>query len=240
MRRGGRVGGAVLRGLMRRSAILVTLVLCSWSCLSGCAVGSEPFTGLADAGLDSGPFGDARVDTGKPSGDSAATDTAAPPGDCKVVINELQTGDGTGATAEFVEVYNACATTASLDGFKLVYRSASGTTDSTLFTFASGATIGARGYLVFGGASFSGAVDGALVSGLAAGGASLALKDASGAVVDSVAYGSGTGEYVEGAAAPAPTDKTPAQSLARVPNGADTADNSADFKVGAPTPGAAN
>jgi hypothetical protein len=161
-------------------------------------------------------------------------------GPCKLVINEVQTGDGTSGNADFVELYNGCAAAASIGGHKLVYRSASGTTDVVLFTFAAGATVPAKGFRVIAGVAFGGSSDGALASGLAGGGASVALKDESDAVIDSIGYGTGTGVFVEGSAAAAPGDSSPAKSLSRQPDGADTDDNANDFKVGTPSPGAAN
>lgn len=201
----------------------------------GCAVGVDPLSTRADGAVVS--------DTASPEVDSAVSDTASPKvdaGPCKLVVNEVQTGDGTTGTADFVELYNACSSSAAIGNYKLVYRSASGTTDIVVFTFAAGESIPARGYRVIGGAGFAGAVDGALVSGLATGGASVALKNDSDSVLDSLAYGTGTGDYVEGSAAVAPGDKTPAVSISRSPDGADTNDNASDFKVGTPTPGAAN
>ena len=112
-----------------------------------------------------------------------------------------------------------------------MYRSATGTSDVVIHTFAAGTTVGSKGYLVLAGSAFSGASDGALSSGLAAAGASIALKTDTDSVLDSVAWGTGTGIYVEGTAAPAPGDSTPAKSIARTPNGADTDDNLTDFKA---------
>lgn len=222
-------------------SLLVFLVF-----LLGCAT-AEDDTGLVvktDAATDSASPTDtgAPVDTGTPDED-AAIDTASPPtdtGPCKLVINELQTGDGTSGNADFVELYNGCGTAASVGKFKVVYRSSSGTTDTVLFTFADGASISPKGFRVLGGMAFTGSKDGALASGLAVGGGSVALKDDGDSVVDSVAWGSGTGIFVEGSAAPAPGDTTPAKSLARTPDGADSDNNASDFKVSNPTPGAAN
>lgn len=208
--------------------------------LLGCATAEEPFSTRFDAASDTSGLTTEDSAVGE---DSATSDTAAPPVDsagCKLLINEVQTGDGTTGSADFVEIFNACSSSAAIGDYKLVYHSASGTTDITLFTFPSGTSVPANGYLVLAGSGYTGSSDGNLASGLATGGASVALQDGSGAMLDSMGYGTGTGTFVEGSAAAAPGDTTPAKSLSRVPNGSDTNDNASDFKVGTPTPGAAN
>src|SRR5262249_13809404 len=100
----------------------------------------------------------------------------------------------------------------------------------------------AGAYRVLAGSGFAGAHDGTLASGIAESGA-VGLRDTSGALVDSVAWGSATASaFCETDAAPAPpTAAAPGLSIERLPNGADTNDNAHDFAVGAaPTPGAAN
>jgi hypothetical protein len=73
---------------------------------------------------------------------------------------------------------------------------------------------------------------------LASAGGGLGLRDGSGALVDSVAWGTATNAFVEGTVAPAPTiAPAPGKSDARRPDGQDTNDNGADFSEGDPTPG---
>jgi hypothetical protein len=210
------------------------------------------FVGCATAVDIGGPIppdaaGDtiAAVDSFVPPHDTAIEDTYVPEvetdsGPCGLSINEVQTGDGSTGTADFVELYNSCASSRSLSGYKLAYRSSAGTTDVVVWTFDSGATITGKGYVVIGGTGFSGSKDGTLSSGLAVGGGGVGLRDASDSLIDSVGYGSATNAFVEGTAAAAPGDSTPAKSIARKPNGSDSNDNGADFAVGDPTPGGAN
>jgi hypothetical protein len=175
-------------------------------------------------------------------------DLAMPPmSGCHLVINEVQTGDSSTGTDEFVEVYNPCTSGVVVDGVRLVYRATTNTNpkdggdSSTLYSFPAG-TLAAGGYRVLGGGGFAGAKDGALATGIAQSGA-VGIRNAAGVLVDSVAYGSATSSaFVEIAAAPLPpTVAAPGRSIARVPNGADSDDNSRDFVVaGASTPGAAN
>jgi uncharacterized protein len=218
-------------------AVLLGFLLCS------CATAEDPIAVRSDAGGDVRDTAVVPTDTMSMDDTGVGDDTAAPPSDtsgsCHLVINELQTGDGSSGNADFVEIFNPCSSSASLNNFKLVYRSSSGTTDTVLFTFSS-MSIASKGFRVIGGTAFSGSKDGALASGLAVGGASVGLRDASDTLIDSVGYGSATGALVEGSAAPAPTDSTPAKSIARVPDATDSDNNASDFKVGTPTPGATN
>jgi hypothetical protein len=98
-------------------------------------------------------------------------------------------------------------------------------------------------FLLFGGSGYAGAhpADRSFVASLASPGGGLGLRDPSGAVVDSVAWGTAMNAFVEGAVAPAPTiAPAPGKSAGRHPNGQDTNDNAADFTEGDPSPGGAN
>src|SRR4051812_4177803 len=112
----------------------------------------------AAAAADGGTGGEG----GEGGDDAAHTDDAAVSPDgagveagdaatrvCTVKINEVQTGGAT-ALDEFVELYNTCPDRPlDLTGWKLVYRSDTGTTDVTRVAFAAGATIAAdHPYLV--------------------------------------------------------------------------------------------
>jgi len=166
---------------------------------------------------------------------------------CHLVVNEVQTQTTQAASEEFVEIYNPCSSAVTVAGFKLGYRAATNTNpasssdSSTLYTFTGSLAAGA--YFVLGGSSFTGTKSGSLASGLATSGA-VALRDAGGAIVDSVAFGTvSTGNaFIETAAAPLPPSLTsPGGSIERLPNGADTNDNSHDFSTAnTATPGAAN
>jgi lamin tail-like protein/collagen triple helix repeat protein len=160
-------------------------------------------------------------------------------------VNELMTGTTGSAGNEFVEVANVGSAAADLGGFRLVYRSATGTSDVALATIPAGTTIAPGGYYLFGGSSYSGApaADQTFSFGLASTGGGVGLRDAGGTLVDSVGYGSGTtNAFVEGVPAAAPaTTAAPGTSAARLPNGHDSNDNSADFGASTPpTPKASN
>ena len=160
-------------------------------------------------------------------------------------IDEFMTGTTGSAADEFVELVNVGSAAADLSGYKLVYRSASGTSDVSLATIPSGTSIPAGGYYLFGGSAYAGApaADQSFSTGIAATGGGLGLRNADGTLVDSVGYGSATtNAFVEGTPTAAPaTTASPGTSAARLPNGHDSNDNSADFGAASPpTPKASN
>ena len=77
-------------------------------------------------------------------------------GSATLVINEFMTGTTGAASNEFVEIANVGTAAADVSGFKLVYRSATGTSDVALATIPSGTTIPAGGYYLFGGSAYAG------------------------------------------------------------------------------------
>ena len=151
------------------------------------------------------------------------------------------TGAVGAAANEFVEIVNAGTAPADVGGYKLVYRSATGSSDVVLATIPAGTTIPTGGFYLLGGSGYTGppAADQSFGTGLAATAGGLALRDPSGALVDSVGYGtSAANGLVEGSPAPAPAAGS---SAARVPDGHDGNDNAADFSIlASPTPRASN
>jgi hypothetical protein len=159
-------------------------------------------------------------------------------------VNEFMTGSTGAASNEFVELVNAGTAAVSVGGYKVAYRSAAGTSDTTLATIPDGTTIPAGGFYLLAGSGYLGshAPDQTFSASLAATGGGLAVRDAAGAILDSVGYGEATNAFVEGhpAAAP-PATATPGSSADRIPDAHDTNDNAADFSVSAtPSPGASN
>jgi hypothetical protein len=159
-------------------------------------------------------------------------------------LNEFMTGTTGSAADEFVEIVNGGTAAADLSGHKLVYRSASGTSDVSLATIPSGTMLPAGGFYLFGGSAYAGAPppDQSFSTGLASTGGGLALRDASGTIVDSLGYGNAVNAFVQGAPAPAPPAVAPpGNSDVRLPDGHDTGSNAADFTVSTtPTPRSAN
>ncbi len=195
-------------------------------------------TSVGDTGPgDTGPGDTGPADTGPADTGPGDTGPDAPLG-CHVVVNEVQVA-GASASDEFVELYNPCAAAVAMSGWRLAYRSTSGTSDLTLIDL-SGFTIPADGYLLFAGAGFTGTSDGSIggatgaLSGSAGG---VAIRNEANAIVDSVGYGGATNAFVESSAVAVPGS---GMSIARKPNGVDTNVNSADFAGSTPTPRASN
>ena len=164
----------------------------------------------------------------------------APPG-APIRVNEFSTGVEGALTNEFVEIFNPGSGPADLSGYKLVYRSAAGTSDVNLATIADGTTLAAGAFMLFGGSGYSGTADQSFSVSLASAGGGVGIRDATGLLLDSVGWGTATNAFVEETVAPAPTNAAaPGRSDARHPDGQDTNDNAADFAEGDPTPKAPN
>ena len=170
---------------------------------------------------------------------------SGPPADPAIVrINEFSVGVEGALGDEFVELVNVGGTAADLSGWRLVYRSGAGTSDVSLGTLPDGTTLAPGAFLLFGGSAYAGAhpADRTFSAGLASAAGGVGLRDADGALVDSLGWGTASNAFVETAAAAAPPiAAAPGTSGARSPDGHDTNDNSADFAVDdSPSPGAAN
>src|SRR3954469_19067104 len=159
-------------------------------------------------------------------------------------INEFSTGITGAATNEFVELVNSGSSSADIGGFKVVYRSAAGSSDTTIATIPAGTTLPAGAFYLLGGSGYTGTAtaDQSFGTSIAATGGSLAVRDGSAALLDAVAYGTAANGLGEGSPATAPpTTASPGSSAIRLPDGHDTDSNSADFSVSTkPTPKAAN
>lgn len=169
--------------------------------------------------------------------------TVGAPPPAQVRINEFSTGVEGALTDEFVEIVNVGATAVDLSGYKLVYRSAAGTSDVSLGTLPDGTALAAGAFMLFGGSGYAGAhpADRSFSASLSSSGGGLGLRDPAGILVDSVAWGTATNALVEATVAVAPTiAPSPGKSDGRHPDGQDTNDNSVDFTEGDPTPGATN
>ena len=165
-------------------------------------------------------------------------------GEAIVRINEFSVGVEGALGDEFVEIVNTGTAAADLSGWKLVYRSAAGTSDVSLGTLADGTMLAPAAFFLFGGSGYAGAhpANKSFSAGLASAAGGVALKEADGAIVDSVGWGDATNAFVEGTAAAAPPiAPAPGKSDARHPNGHDTNVNSADFAIAdTPSPGIGN
>ncbi|MEO8245874.1 MAG: hypothetical protein ABI622_02020 [Chloroflexota bacterium] len=155
--------------------------------------------------------------------------------DGHLVISELQTG-GTGASDEFVELYNPTDAALPLEGLELVYVTASGGTLTRKASWALGApsVVAGAHVLVSNEAGIYAAVgDLTYASGVAATGGAWALRiQGASTALDSVGWGTAVA-WLEGRATPAPAAGS---SLERLPGGSagstqDADDNLVDFAV---------
>lgn len=161
-----------------------------------------------------------------------------------VRINEISTATEGALTDEFVEIFNAGTGPADLSGYRIVYRSATGTSDVAVATLPEGTSLAPGAFFLLGGAGYAGAhpADKTFATALASHGGGLGIRGPAGLLVDAVGWGTATNAFVEGTAAPAPpVAPAPGKSAGRHPDGDDANDNAADFTImELPTPGAAN
>lgn len=165
-----------------------------------------------------------------------ATDSAAIAADPigHLVVSELITG-GTGASDEFIEIYNPAADTLPLEGLELIYVTASGATVTRKAAWSTGAPLlpsGAHWLVANAAGVYAPIADATYSSGLAATGGSVALRiQGATTAIDALGWGNATSTWLEGAPAGAPPAGS---SLERLPggqagSGQDTNDNAVDF-----------
>jgi hypothetical protein len=150
-----------------------------------------------------------------------------------IVIAQIQIA-GTSAANDFIKLYNPTAAVIDISGWKL-RKKTSGGTDASLKVLPSGSAIGPGVYFTWANSANGFATSvGADVSSsetLAADN-SIALMNASGTIVDEVAWGTGMSQYMEGNVFP--TNPAANQILERIfVNGAigDSDDNASDFTI---------
>ena len=189
---------------------------------------------------------DASLDAPADTVSDAPSEDVAPSG-CRPVINEVLPAVAGVAGWAWIEVFDPCAVGFAMDGWRVGWRTASdpspaGALDrATVFAF--GHVVLAPGaYLLLGGPSYPGTVDGHFTTTLTPAGGSIALRDPNGVVVDAVSWGTAADALRRGDPAPAPPRLgPPGASLARLPDGARTGDDARDLHVTArPTPRAPN
>lgn len=160
-----------------------------------------------------------------------------------VVISQFQVAGGT-AGDEFIELHNISNAPVDLNGYRVVYRSATGTSDVNIASWTTATSIPAGGYYLLAGTTggyddsvtpdvtFNNGTTGSL-SGTSGG---LAIRNGAanvGTIVDSVGYGTVTNAFVESATTTTPGANTSKQ---RLNSGCqDTDNNSADFETLSPS-----
>jgi Lamin Tail Domain len=113
------------------------------------------------------------------SGEARIRCAVAAPPPAQVRINEFSTGVEGALTDEFVEIHNAGSSAVDLSGYKLVYRSAAGTSDVSLGALPDGTTLAPGAFMLFGGSGYAGAhpADRSFSTSLASSGGGLGLRD---------------------------------------------------------------
>ncbi len=205
-------------------------------------VPANQLTATFDLTLDAAATGSATL-TASLGAQSQTAAVSVQTGANHVVISELAAQGPGGAADEFVELYNPTSAAVLIAGWKLQYRSASGTAYNSGVTFPAGASIPSHGYYLIAGTAMVGTVAADLNAGTAlsysgtAGhvrigstGVGTSLTEPN--VVDLVGYGSGAA----GAEGSAPTPaQTGAASIERKAHAAATAtsmESGADASAG--------
>jgi endonuclease G, mitochondrial len=163
-----------------------------------------------------------------------------------VVISQFQAGGTANPNDEFVEIHNISSSPVDLNGYRVVYRSASGSNDVGPFAVWTTSTILQPGqfYLVAstgytGSATADSTYDPSVcLCSMSATAGGLAIRNGennTGVIIDAVGWGSATNIFFEGTRTTAPPNST---SQIRVLNSCqDTDNNSADFtNQNPPTP----
>jgi hypothetical protein len=104
--------------------------------------GLESFDALAGLGCTVGSTsGTIAIDYDATSGEAHIRCVVAPPPPALVRVNEFSTGTEGALANEFIELVNTGTEPAELSGYKLVYRSATGTSDVSLGTLPDATTL---------------------------------------------------------------------------------------------------
>jgi len=157
-----------------------------------------------------------------------------------IVISQFQTGGSTNANDEFVELFNRGVDPIDLNGYRLVYRSASGSNDvaNPLASWKTTTIIPPGGYYLIASTFYDGPTPpdadynpSLLQVSMGGTGGGLAIRlgpNNTGAIIDSVGWGTATNIFVEGTVTAAPAVNN---SQVRLTGGCqDTDSNSSDFQ----------
>jgi Lamin Tail Domain len=106
-----------------------------------------------------------------------------------VVISEVQIATSS-ASGDFIELYNPTSSVVNLNGFKLVERTSSGSTDTAIVSFGSGDTIASHGFLLWCNTGLNGSLHCDKHSAdTVSNNNSIALRDAGASIVDAITIG---------------------------------------------------
>jgi Lamin Tail Domain len=174
----------------------------------------------------------ASTPTQEPSASPSPTQVSSAPN--HMMIAAIALGSASSSANDLVRIFNPTGSTVDVSGWKLRKKTSTGSDDS-LKEFPSGSSVASGAYFVWANSAdgYGDAIHANVTStGTLAADNSVALFDANGTIVDAVAWGTGTNQYVE--AAPYPKDPATGQTLTRLLlNGAlvDSDDNANDFTI---------
>src|SRR6185436_14759329 len=120
-------------------------------------------------------------------------------------INQIQTTGGAGKTAnDFVEIYNPTDHDIDLKGYRLVKRTQTGTSDTSLKSWTDSVIIPSHAYYLWANSSFTdiSVTADVTTSGTISDNNAVALRNGpedTGVIVDSVGWGTASNIFVEGA-----------------------------------------
>lgn len=206
-----------------------------------------------DGGMD---VPNAPVDVPNPPVDVPNPPADVPGCNAVPIINEIQTSAMGAASSEFIELYNPGNCTVNLNGWRLRYASSQAQAEPAGMLWVGAAeTIAPLGYAVIGTSQFmmaGGVTQGTFSAGLADPAGGVGLYEPGGRRVDQVAWAQTAGDInamhifrspVGGSFAPVPPSApgNVNRLTARIPNGANTGNQGADFQARTTgSPGAAN
>src|SRR5687767_1702808 len=161
-----------------------------------------------------------------------------------LVISQFQAGGAANANDEFVELHNIGSTAVDLNGYRVVYRSASGTNDVGPFATWTASTILQPGqYYLIASTSYTGGPTPNItynpttcLCSMSATAGGLAIRNGgmnTGTIIDAVGWGNATNVFFEGTRTTAPPNSS---SKIRAQNGCQDSDNnSTDFSTNTPS-----
>jgi hypothetical protein len=167
------------------------------------------------------------VASSSPSSSPSVSSPPTPSPSTHLLISQIQIAGATSAN-DFVKIYNPAPAAVDIGGWKLRKKSSTGS-DASLREFPKGLSVGAGAYFIWAnsanGFAQSISADASSSQTLSADN-SVALFDADGVLIDSVAWGNGANQYGEGS--PYPTNPAASQILER---SVDTDNNAKDFDL---------
>lgn len=162
-----------------------------------------------------------------------------------IVVSQFQTGGDGPVTFndEFIELHNRGTGPVDLNGYRLVYRSATGSNDVQFIAWTTSVVIPAGGYYLIASSSYNGASapnitydPNSCQCSMGGAGGGLAIRNGlvnTGAIIDSVGWGTANNIFVEGSVTAAPA---PNNSQSRLLLGCqDTDNNGSDFAATIPS-----